>query len=106
MPPKVALAACIVGIFGLMWLDRDDERRTSRALWIPIVWLAIASSRMLSQWLSLGTGEFDSCLEANRNLSRMLGEKGIQHWLDVRPGAVHDWPLWRETFPEYLSRIG
>jgi exopolysaccharide production protein ExoQ len=60
MPPRVALAACIVGILGLMWLDRDEKRRTSPALWIPIIWLAIASSRMLSQWLSLGKGEFDN----------------------------------------------
>lgn len=62
--------------------------------------------RMREMGIVLGTGEWDSCLEANTSLSRVLGEKGVAHWLDVRPGATHDWPLWRATFPEFLSRIG
>jgi hypothetical protein len=23
----------------------------------------------------------------------------------VRPGAVHDWPAWRQTFPNYVAQI-
>jgi esterase/lipase superfamily enzyme len=53
----------------------------------------------------LSTGEWDICREANQRLSGILTQKGIAHWLDVRPGAVHDWPLWRETFPLYISQI-
>lgn len=53
----------------------------------------------------LGTGEWDMCLDENINLSRMLNEKGINNWLDVRPGTGHDWPWWREMFPQYLSQI-
>jgi esterase/lipase superfamily enzyme len=53
----------------------------------------------------LSTGEWDICREANARLSDILTRKGIAHWLDVRPGAVHDWPLWREAFPLYLSQI-
>lgn len=54
----------------------------------------------------LSTGEGDICRGANEHLSRLLHDKGIPHWLDVRPGAVHDWPAWNETFPIYLSQIG
>ncbi|MBI3122811.1 MAG: esterase family protein [Ignavibacteriales bacterium] len=54
----------------------------------------------------LGTGEWDICLDENKRLSQILSAKGINHWLDVRPGTGHDWNWWREMFPEYLSKIG
>ena len=53
----------------------------------------------------LGTGEWDMCLDENLKLSKILNDKGIEHWLDVRQGAGHDWPWWRKMFPEYLSKI-
>lgn len=53
----------------------------------------------------LGCGEQDPSLEDNRTMSRLLGEKNISHWLDVRAHAVHDWPLWRQMFPQYLSLL-
>ena len=53
----------------------------------------------------LGTGTEDFCLPQNENLSRILTQKNVQHWLDVRPGGIHDWPLWREMFPDYLGQM-
>ncbi len=53
----------------------------------------------------LGTGEWDFCRDENIRLSHILNSKGIAHWLDVRSGAGHDWPWWRDMFPHYLSRI-
>jgi len=53
--------------------------------------------------ITLGVGEHDFCLKENLELSEILGRKGIKHWLDIRPGANHDWPVWREMFPHYLS---
>ena len=53
----------------------------------------------------LGTSENDFCKGANILLSEKLNQKGINHWLDIRPNAVHDWPIWREMFPHYLSLI-
>lgn len=39
----------------LFALDRDGKTRTSRALWIPVIWFLIAASRNVSSWLqSLG----------------------------------------------------
>ena len=52
-----------------------------------------------------GAGEHDFCLHHNRRMSEALNHKGIRHWLDVRPGGNHDWPIWREMFPHYLSEI-
>jgi esterase/lipase superfamily enzyme len=52
----------------------------------------------------LGAGDSDICLEQNRRLSEILKTKNIPHWLDIRPG-VHDWPLWRDMFPQYLWNL-
>ena len=46
-----------MGIAGLFVLNHDRESRPSRALWIPVLWLAISSSRMVSLWLGISTAE-------------------------------------------------
>ncbi len=53
----------------------------------------------------LGTSDHDICLGSNLRLSKILANKNINHWLDVRPNAVHDWPIWKEMFPHYLSTL-
>src|SRR5689334_15468072 len=45
----VAAGLLVVGLF---WLD-PAERKVSPAMWAPYVWLLIASSRPLSNWLTL-----------------------------------------------------
>jgi len=53
----------------------------------------------------LGTSNWDICFDANIRLSDVLESKGVRHWLDVRRDKPHDWPVWKEMFPHYLSRI-
>lgn len=53
----------------------------------------------------LGTSEWDICLSANQHLSHVLSQKNIPHWLDMRGWKEHDWPLWKEMFPHYISLI-
>lgn len=53
----------------------------------------------------LGAGEWDICLDANKNMSGILNKKGITHWLDIYQREKHDWPLWRMMFPKYLSML-
>lgn len=55
MSPEIATVICAAGILGLFWLDRNQKARTSVALWIPVIWLSIACSRGVSQWLQTGT---------------------------------------------------
>jgi exopolysaccharide production protein ExoQ len=52
VPPLIALIACIAGIAGLFYFDRDRKAQVSGALWIPVAWMLIAGSRPVSQWLS------------------------------------------------------
>jgi len=57
MPPQIATLLFVVGILGLFALNRDRKLRTLPALWIPVIWLTIASSRMASQWIAaIGSG--------------------------------------------------
>ncbi len=55
--------------------------------------------------IALGTGEFDACKDDNFNMSNILNNKKINHWLDFHPGEQHDWPCWRNWFPRYLEQI-
>lgn len=53
----------------------------------------------------LGTSDWDICRQDNIEMSRMLANKGINHWYDEKKWANHDWPLWNMMFPEYVSKI-
>lgn len=53
----------------------------------------------------LGTSDRDICRGDNERMSAILSAKGIGHWLDLRSNADHDWPVWREMLPHYLSEL-
>ncbi|MGX5817014.1 esterase family protein [Chitinophaga lutea] len=53
----------------------------------------------------LGAAGHDICRAQNEQFSGILQQKQIQHWLDIRPNTVHDWPVWREMLPHYLSLL-
>jgi O-antigen ligase len=40
----------VLGILCLFMLDRDPKVRTSKAVWIPVVWMLLAASRPFSEW--------------------------------------------------------
>lgn len=63
------------------------------------------NSNLWQMDIVLGTCSADFCKADNERLSGILASKNINHWLDIRWHGTHDWPIWREMFPEYLSRI-
>jgi exopolysaccharide production protein ExoQ len=67
MPPGIATTVYALLILGLFWLDRDRKVRTSGALWIPVIWVSIACSRSVAQWLLLSAPleSPDQLLEGN-----------------------------------------
>ncbi len=72
----------------------------------PMDFLPNAQSDFFNDMLVvLGTGTKDMCWSANERMAEILRNKGINHWLDVRHDAEHDWPVWKEMFPHYLSLI-
>lgn len=72
----------------------------------PLDYMANANDGNLwNMNIVLGTSEWDICLDSNVQMSNILKAKGIHHWLDIRGQQKHDWPLWRQMFPHYLSLI-
>jgi exopolysaccharide production protein ExoQ len=51
MNPSLASLVYACGIAGLFYLDRDKSIRTSKALWLPVLYLWILGSRPVSVWL-------------------------------------------------------
>jgi exopolysaccharide production protein ExoQ len=80
--PGLASIIFAGGIAGLFLLNRDSTVRTSKALWIPVVWLFIAGSRTPSAWFQSPTqmSGADQFLGGNpfeRNLFSVLLSLGI-----------------------------
>ncbi len=53
MSPSLATLIYACGIAGLFYLDRDKSARTSKALWLPVIYLWIIGSRPVSDWLGM-----------------------------------------------------
>jgi len=53
MSSALAALVCAIGVMGLIRLDRDKSVETSKALWIPVIWLWISGSRNVSIWLGI-----------------------------------------------------
>lgn len=62
-------------------------------------------SELWNMKIILGTSDWDICLEANQILAKILTDKNIPFWFDERKWAEHDWPIWKQMFPHYLSTI-
>jgi esterase/lipase superfamily enzyme len=73
----------------------------------PVDFIPGASDPAIWQMgIVLGAGDADICRPQNEQLSGILARKNISHWLDIRPDRNHDWPVWKEMFPNYLALIG
>jgi exopolysaccharide production protein ExoQ len=44
-----------LGVAGLFYLNRNPADRTSKSLWLPVIWIAIAGSRAVSTWFGVET---------------------------------------------------
>jgi exopolysaccharide production protein ExoQ len=53
MNPSVARLICAFGIAVFFYLDRERTVRTSKALWLPVVYLWIIGSRSVSDWFGI-----------------------------------------------------
>lgn len=53
----------------------------------------------------LGTSDRDICKTDNEQMSAILKNKNINHWLDIRQNADHDWSIWRDMLPEYIYQL-
>jgi exopolysaccharide production protein ExoQ len=64
----VALCLCALMVVALFLLNRDSANPSSKALWLPVLWLGLIGSRPVSVWLgsaSSGGQALDAALEGN-----------------------------------------
>jgi O-antigen ligase len=61
-PPLVATVVFGFGILGLFLLDRDKSQPTSKALWIPVLWMTLAVS---TDWWAPVPANVNKFVEAN-----------------------------------------
>src|SRR5579863_1809911 len=71
MGAPLALLIFSAGIAGLFFLNRDSSVRTSKALWLPVIWLWIIGSRPVSVWLGTGVASSGNSLDATLEGSPM-----------------------------------
>src|SRR5579863_6919101 len=77
MNPSLATLICASGIAGLFYLDRDSSLRTSKALWLPVVWLWIVGSRAVSAWLGVTPTGANVQLEGSPLDAAVLGALSV-----------------------------
>lgn len=53
MAPSVMTAVCLLGIAGMVILDRESKARVSSACWVSTMWLLISGSRHVSSWFGM-----------------------------------------------------
>ena len=104
-PEAVSHLWCMSGAFNIKSFLRgyyDDNAYFNN----PIDFIDGANDPWLwKMQIVLGTSNWDICLDNNLKFSDKLRRRGIPHWLDIRGDIEHDWPLWLEMFPHYVSLL-
>lgn len=52
MPPQIALTLCVLFILFLLRMDSKRKSNVSLAIWIPLIWVMIISSRSPNLWFN------------------------------------------------------
>lgn len=105
-PERVSYLFSLSGTFDIG--DRVDGRHDDDNIYYNNPVSYMPDNQQADLWrmgIILGVAEHDITRTQNEEMSALLKGKQIQHWLDVRPNAVHDWPVWREMLPHYLSLL-
>src|SRR5512147_2200937 len=62
----------VIGIVGLFWLVADSRRRTSVALWLPVIWFLINASRPLSFWFGVQAARTPDAIQDGSPVDRAI----------------------------------
>lgn len=72
MSPTLALLLWFLGLTCLLFSDPALTRKTSTALWLPVIWLFILGTRLPSQWLGGQVGQAAQALEEGNPIDRTI----------------------------------
>jgi exopolysaccharide production protein ExoQ len=72
MPLSLGLLVWLALPLVLLRWSKDPTEASARALWIPVIWLLIISSRLPSQWLGLRKTSITTAIEEGSSLDRTI----------------------------------
>jgi exopolysaccharide production protein ExoQ len=72
MPPTLATLLWLLLLLLLLRFDPARDPEASSCLWLPVIWLSIAGSRLPSQWLGIQSGSLAQALEEGNSLDRTI----------------------------------
>lgn len=72
MPPTIATLIWFVLLLLLFRFDPARDKKASLALWVPVIWLSIAGSRLPSQWFGIQSASLAQALEEGNSLDRTV----------------------------------
>jgi glycosyltransferase involved in cell wall biosynthesis/O-antigen ligase len=101
---SLATLVCAIGVLGLFYLDRDKSLRTSKALWIPVIWLWINGSRSVSVWLGITStsNSASNLLQGNPIDRSVLGSLMALGLIALIPRRGRIIPLLKQSWPILL----
>lgn len=72
MPPSIALTLWFVLLLWLLRYDPAKDNKPSPALWVPLMWMFIAGSRLPSQWIGVEIGSAVEAYQEGNPLDRTV----------------------------------
>ena len=90
MSPLLATVVYVAGIAAIFYLNRDAGARTSKALWIAVLWLMINGSRPVTMWFQTGPTPADEYLNGSPVDAAVFG-------VLIASGVVVLKMRWKET---------
>jgi exopolysaccharide production protein ExoQ len=72
MNSSLALLAWLILLLALFFFDPARDRRSSWAMWIPLLWMFVAGSRLPSQWLAGGVVIEGNAFEEGSPVDRLV----------------------------------
>jgi exopolysaccharide production protein ExoQ len=74
MGGQLAIGICGLGIGVLFYFNRDRSVATSKALWVPVIWIWLACSRGISNWFGMGSSRgLEGTLDGNPLDAAVIG---------------------------------
>jgi exopolysaccharide production protein ExoQ len=102
MAKIIAALLCAGLIWWLFRLDRNPKVRVSKAVWIPLLWLLIAASRNISDWLQMsggGAGDYTEGSPLDRAVLSVILAFGV---VVLARRGTRVWALVRSNLPILL----
>jgi exopolysaccharide production protein ExoQ len=65
MGGQLAILMCCLGVGVLFYINWDRSVRTSKALWLPVIWMWLIGSRSVSQWFGMSSQGVQGTLDGN-----------------------------------------